>query len=133
MTPHRCAWAAKMVVTIAVASAPALAQGQDQKSDAEACATVSPSSIEACTRLIEAESRESALRQATALTFRGLGWKLRSAMENAFADFSAAIKIAPDFGPAYQERGDLLRDNQQCDEALADYDQAIRLSPKTPA
>jgi tetratricopeptide (TPR) repeat protein len=102
---------------------PDLAACQDASKDASA-------SVEACTRLIEQELRDSARRQAVLVALRGLAWKAKGEGQNALNDFSQAIALDSTFAPAYEERGDLLRDNNQCELALTDYDHAILLQPE---
>jgi lipoprotein NlpI len=106
---------------------------QKPEQDAAACEAAAgnvDASIEACTRLLAAELRASARRQALALTFRALGWKGKGDIQRAALDLTEAIGLDASFVPAYETRADLLRDNDQCDLAIADYDQAIKLAPE---
>src|SRR5438128_559469 len=66
-------------------------------------------SIEACTRALEIETRDSARRQAVTLTYRAIGHTAKGEIEAAVTDLTQAINLAPDFAPAYEARGDLLR------------------------
>jgi lipoprotein NlpI len=106
---------------------------QNPEQDAAACEAAAgniDASIEACTRLLAAELRASARRQALALTFRALRWKGKGDVRRAALDLTEAIGLDAAFVSAYEARADLLRDNDQCDLAIADYDQAIKLAPE---
>lgn len=93
----------------------------------EAVAANPAAGVDACTRILAEEIRASGRRQATALTYRSIGSKAKSELENAVRDLTEAISLAPDFWPAFEARADLLRENGQCDLATADYDVAIKL------
>src|SRR5262245_22442286 len=67
--------------------------------------------LKACTNAIAAEIRDSGRRQAIMLGFRALAWKGKGDLEHAAVDLTEAIGLAPDFAPAHESRGDLLRDN----------------------
>lgn len=86
--------------------------------------------IAACTRVLEAEVRDSARRRATMLTFRALAQQAKGDIKAAVADLTAAIEADEGFAPAYEARGDLLRNNDQCDLALGEYEQVIKLAPE---
>ncbi len=51
-------------------------------------------------------------------------------LQHAIGDFNRAIALAPDFVPAYQNRGNAWYARGNYGEALEDYDTAIRLDPK---
>lgn len=127
-----------ILFALALFAAGPLAIAQDRakqptEQDAATCEAVTgniDASIEACTRLLDAEIRASARRQALALTLRALGWKAKGGIQPAAIDLTAAIGLDETFAPAYETRADLLRDNDQCDLAIPDYDQAIKLSPE---
>jgi tetratricopeptide (TPR) repeat protein len=117
-----------------------LARDQDQKQNAQEqnqdlnlCSGETPSpdaGIEACSRLLDQEARESSRRRAIALTFRALAWKAKGEVKNAVTDLTEAIGLDEDFAPAYEARADLLRDNDQCDLALPEYDRVVKLAPE---
>jgi serine/threonine protein kinase/Flp pilus assembly protein TadD len=50
-------------------------------------------------------------------------------VEQAQADYSAAIELAPSWADPYQKRGRLHKREKRFDEALADLDRAIQLAP----
>jgi Mlc titration factor MtfA (ptsG expression regulator)/Tfp pilus assembly protein PilF len=51
---------------------------------------------------------------------------------HAIAECSAAIRLHPDLGDAYQRRADLYYDEGEYDQAIADYSAVIRLNPADP-
>jgi tetratricopeptide (TPR) repeat protein len=115
-----------------LASAPALAQDPD----IEACTATSKNpetQIPACTRLLEREVRDSARRQAIALSNRAWAWKSKGELGRAVSDLTDAIGADPSFASAYVVRGDIYRERGQCDKAIADYDQVIRVLPEKAA
>ncbi|SHL08496.1 Lipoprotein NlpI, contains TPR repeats [Bradyrhizobium lablabi] len=104
--------------------------------DAKACGggALDPDvGIEACSRLLDQEVRDSAQRRAIALTFRGMAWKAKGDLKKAVADLTEAIGLDEGFVPAYETRADLLRDNDQCDLALPEYDRVIKLARDRPS
>src|SRR5579864_7445244 len=95
------AWCAAGV--LALASNPGLAQNQE-RGDRELCSTTSKdwdASIQACTRVLEREIRDSARRRAIALTNRGWAWQNKGDLDHAIADFTEAIGVDGTFAPAY--------------------------------
>jgi tetratricopeptide (TPR) repeat protein len=119
--------------SLSLLSSASFAQAQDQKPDQDmaACqaAQIADAAIEACTRLLEVGVRS----QALTLTLRATAWVNKGDRERAFKDLSDAITLAPDFAQAYVARGDILRNNAQCDLATGDYDHAITLQPDRAA
>src|SRR5262245_62792505 len=110
-------------------------EGENLDADFAACraeissAERAAAGIAACTRVLDADARRSARRHAAVLTFRALALRAKGDVEAAAVDFTQAITLAPDFAPAREARADLLRTNDQCDLAVADYEEAIKLSP----
>ena len=49
--------------------------------------------------------------------------------DKAIADFTEAIRLNPNHGPAYCERGDTYAVKGDYDKAIADYNQALALNP----
>jgi tetratricopeptide (TPR) repeat protein len=126
-----------LLTALALSSTAVFAQNQGENLDSDfatckaeiASAEAADTGIAACTRLLEADARRSARRHAAVLTFRALALKAKGDVERAAVDFTQAIALAPDFVPAREARADLLRGNDQCDLAVADYDEAIKLAP----
>src|SRR5262249_5315379 len=64
-------------------------------------------------------------RDAKALSLRGTAYGQAGDYEKALADFSAAIRINPQFYQAYNNRALILLRMGRLDAALSDYNQAI--------
>jgi len=56
----------------------------------------------------------------------------RGRPDEAIADFTEAIRIAPDNAVAYSNRGNTYSNTGKLKQAIADYTQAIRLDPANP-
>ena len=67
---------------------------------------------------------------AVVLTNRGMAYLDKDQVDRAIADFDAAIKIEPDYGPGFRNRADAYYRKDELDRAIADYDDAIRLDPE---
>ena len=52
---------------------------------------------------------------------------------HAIADLNQAVALAPDFAPAYQNRGNAWYARGNYGQAIADYDTTIRLDPNSPS
>src|SRR5262245_58156949 len=99
-----------------------------QEEDANVCAVGSADAgIEACTRVLQREIRESASRRAITLTYRGLAWKSKGELDNALRDITEAIEADSSLASAYFERAEIHREKNECERAISDYDQVIRL------
>ncbi|MBV8840253.1 MAG: tetratricopeptide repeat protein [Alphaproteobacteria bacterium] len=66
------------------------------------------------------------------LTRRGRAQLAKGDLQRAVEDAYAAIQLNVAFAPAFELRADILRQNQQCELAIADYDRAIELAPTNP-
>jgi tetratricopeptide (TPR) repeat protein len=86
--------------------------------------------IEACTRTLKSDLDAWRRRSATLLSFRARALIKKRDPNRALADLTEAIRIDGSFERAYEGRGDLYRDNNQCAEAITDYTEAIRLQPE---
>ena len=58
-------------------------------------------------------------------------WRLNH-IDQALADYSAAVRLKPDYVAGFEGRGTLHRRKGDLDAALADWDTAIRLDPARP-
>lgn len=107
------------------------AQGTPESGDFEVCGSTagSAAAAEACSRLIDQEVRESSRRVAVLLTLRARVWKSVGDLEHALADLGAATSLDGDFVLPFELRADIHRDAARWDEAIADYDEVIRLQP----
>ena len=52
--------------------------------------------------------------------------------DEALADYSATVRLKPDYVAGYASRGAVHRQKGDLDAALADWDTAIRLDPAPP-
>jgi lipoprotein NlpI len=66
---------------------------------------------------------------ATSYNNRGIAFAAKGQDDQAVADYTMAIKIAPAYGPAYLNRGIAYSSRGNLDAAIADFDVAIRISP----
>jgi tetratricopeptide (TPR) repeat protein len=60
---------------------------------------------------------------------RGLASKAQGKYDEAIADFTESIRLAPDNSSAFHDRGSCWFAKGQYDAAIADYNEAIRLDP----
>jgi len=66
---------------------------------------------------------------ATSYNNRGMAFAATDQPDKAVADYNAAIKIAPVYGPAYLNRGNVYYSQDKYDQALADFNIALKISP----
>jgi lipoprotein NlpI len=66
---------------------------------------------------------------ATSYNNRGMAFAATGELDKAIADYSAAIKIAPAYGPAYLNRGNVYSEQGKLDAAIAEFDMLIKLFP----
>ena len=115
-----------LVLTLALLALSPLSAAADDASD---CRQSQPDRrIVACSELIKRGG--GGLGLATAYNNRGLAHQAKNNLDQAIADYSAAIRTDPKFAPAYNNRGWALNEKKEHDQAVADFDQAIRLDPK---
>src|SRR5215475_340363 len=72
----------------------------------------------------------SAWSTAIALSDRGFAYLDKNRIDRAVADFEAAMKVEPDYAPAFVGRGLAYYWQDKPDLAVADFDEAIRLDPE---
>jgi tetratricopeptide (TPR) repeat protein len=82
--------------------------------------------IRLLTEIIENENDLSILSRS--YTMRGNAYKTINT-EQAIVDFNFAIKLKPDYAPAYFYRGQFFKNIGKHEEALKDYTKVIDLSP----
>jgi tetratricopeptide (TPR) repeat protein len=63
------------------------------------------------------------------MTFSRLKWNGEARINEAIADFNAAIRIDPHLAVAYLRRGHAYREKGDHDRAIADYTEALRINP----
>ncbi len=81
--------------------------------------------LRACTQIIDNQSTPAPLR-TDAYRARAEAYADRAAHREAIADYTQAITLKPDDGPAYYGRGQARLALNQTDGAIADFTQAIR-------
>jgi tetratricopeptide (TPR) repeat protein len=91
--------------------------------------------IAGCTAVIAADGEP----RAAVLYNRGIAWRAASqrdrtnrddaALDQAIADYDAALRLKPDFAEAYVNRGIAWFDKGRYDQAIADATRAIALRP----
>jgi lipoprotein NlpI len=67
--------------------------------------------------------------RAAAYYNRGTIYVGEGKFDDALADYTLAIHLAPDFAEAHHNRGHIYANNRQYDQAIVDYDAAIQLKP----
>lgn len=82
--------------------------------------------LRACTTLIDSRI-VSGQSLAQAYRYRGGANAAIGAMRAAEGDYSEAVRLAPDVGPAYVGRGQVRLALSDLDGAIADFSEAIRL------
>ena len=98
----------------------------------EACMNLSGAAgIAACDRAI-ASGKFSGSDAAYLLARRGYERQARNDLAGALADYSEAIRLDPRLAMAFNNRGNIYRDQGDYDRALADYDRALALDPAKP-
>ena len=65
------------------------------------------------------------------MRLRGLAHLDRGDIPHAIGDLNHAVDLAPDFAPAYQNRGNAWFARGSYGQALADYDKTIELDPNS--
>src|ERR1051326_9117513 len=116
-----------------LANEPVFAQNQEKPDDMAACADAGKDAdvrLQACTRRLERDRKDSLRRWAIILTYRAFALKAKGELDGALAALSDAIEMDSDFAAAYGARADMLRDSGQCDRAIADYDRLVQLAPE---
>ncbi|HZL59106.1 MAG TPA: tetratricopeptide repeat protein [Stellaceae bacterium] len=88
-------------------------------------------SIGGCTAIIQA-GQETTQNLAIAFYNRGSAYYRKSQYGQAIADFDQALRLAPDYGEAYDMRANAYSDKGDHQHAIQDYDQALRVKPNDP-
>ena len=94
-----------------------------ERADVPADATVS-----ACRSLLQFGGLAAA-DKAAILFDLARGYDLKGDIDHAIANYSAAIKLEPDFAWAYYDRGLAYYAQGEYDRAITDNDAALRLRP----
>jgi tetratricopeptide (TPR) repeat protein len=75
------------------------------------------------------EGGSSAPKTAGAFLDRGLLFASRGDYDNAIEDYTAALRINPDYATAYYNRGATYANKGMYDRAIEDYTAALRIDP----
>lgn len=81
--------------------------------------------LEACLDYPLAGARERAMARLE----RGFAFAASGREDKALADYTAVIRLFPDYAPAYGYRGSLLMSQFKPNLALADFNRALQLDP----
>ncbi|MDE2357683.1 MAG: tetratricopeptide repeat protein, partial [Alphaproteobacteria bacterium] len=84
--------------------------------------------VEACTRILGSGSLSAETRAATLLN-RAWSLSLQDRMAEARADYESALDLTPNSHVAHNEMGLFLLRTGDYDNAIAQYDTALRLRP----
>jgi tetratricopeptide (TPR) repeat protein len=123
------ATAAFLVLAALFASAVTMSTPAAANDDRMACLVAhGDEKTDACTRAISTGGLQGHDLAAVYLN-RGLAHLDRIELNDAIADFNAAIRLDPDFAAAYDARGVAFRFRP--DRAILDFDDAIRLDPNS--
>jgi tetratricopeptide (TPR) repeat protein len=126
-----------LAVLLIVCAFPGAAEPQDYQRELKRCG-IEPKprlplpveAIEACTAVIDSGKATPGI-VAQALVNRGKTYRMRhDDTDRALADYDQAIRMMPDFEPAFVARGFVyLFARPDPDRAIADFSEAIRLDP----
>ncbi|MET4177816.1 hypothetical protein ABIB99_008950 [Bradyrhizobium sp. LA6.1] len=114
-------WLLPWLAVAALAGLPTVAAADD----ADTCAKQSgDAAIAACSRAI-ASGEFSGEELAKIYSNRGGGYKSKSDLDSAIADYSEAIRVDPKHVTAYNKRGIAWAEKGAVERAVADYSEAI--------
>jgi len=80
------------------------------------------------TKIIDAE--EDSLEVAFSLNDRGIYYRIKGEYDKAITDYTSAIEKRNDFAHAYRNRGLAYWKMKQFENALDDFNEALRLFPE---
>src|ERR1043166_8796013 len=96
--------------------------------DWEDCRSSDPAqAVAGCGTLIE-RGGLSNLQLAEAYYHRAMALRQRNQLDNAFADVTKALELAPNNSMAYTARGSIYASRRDFDNALKDYDRALEIN-----
>jgi tetratricopeptide (TPR) repeat protein len=87
--------------------------------------------VPACTRIIESD-KQTPQGRADALTRRAEFHRIGNRFDQAVADCDAALRLDPNYAPAYVGRSQVYRSKGDFVRAIADADKAVALRPGDP-
>ena len=83
----------------------------------------------AATMALREQESGRALTDADIHYYRGIALAVQKKLEQAVAEFAAAIRLRPHYAEAHNELGNVLRDQGKREEAIAEFRAAIRIDP----
>ncbi len=86
--------------------------------------------IQGCTAIIQAGRSTPEFPIAISYFQRGMAYAAKRDLDRAIDDFTAAIKLKPNFFEAYSNRGYLYSVKGDYGQAIADLTSAIRINPR---
>jgi tetratricopeptide (TPR) repeat protein len=99
----------------------------------EQCMSANPDiAIAGCSAVIASIALTPKSREGLAIVHnnRGLAYNRSRQYERAIQDLNEAIRLDPNYAPAFHNRGLAFQQNGEYNDALADYDRAIQLGLK---
>ncbi len=113
--------------TLMLAAGPALAATSWDKLLCMAGGGAPSANVVHCTAALEGGLFETPVERARGLFKRGTAWIETGAYADAIADFDEALRLRPDYGEAFHNRGVAKWRAGDLDGALADFDESIAL------
>jgi tetratricopeptide (TPR) repeat protein len=108
------------------------AMADDQQPVADGCRSAAPElRIAPCSAVIDSPSAPPAER-AEAFFLRGLAYWQSGQREHAVRDYDDAIRIAPQFGSALNNRADAYLKLGKASQGVPDIERALRIAPQDP-
>jgi tetratricopeptide (TPR) repeat protein len=105
---------------------------QQLTADQERCRNRGWCSRWTCTKAARPRSSRTAYRHTTApwpTSIGAIAYAGKKENDRAIDDFTAAIKVNPNFAAAYNNRGSAVQAKGDYDRAITDYSEAIRIDP----
>jgi len=123
---------AAVILTAAVAAAPAVAQLQAQVAWCGNLTHKFPLDMQlgGCTALIES-GKMADKPLAWSHTNRGMAYMFKGDLDRAMNDFNKAVELDPSYAMALIDRGTAYDNKGDHEHAIADFDAAIKLDPKS--
>jgi tetratricopeptide (TPR) repeat protein len=107
-----------------VCLATAIDTGSQPNTWRQCLADASPTTVDACTALIQSNPQNDG-----AYVNRGIAYRRLGDIDRAIRDYDQAIRVNPRAADAFNNRGNAFRARQEHERAMRDYDEAIRLDP----
>ena len=113
---------------LALAFSPAHGEAQSDQNPCYDPKASADETIAACSELLRSGSLSD---KGTAIAYynRGIGYHAKGQEDLAIADYTAALRINPNYANAYYGRGFVYHARGQEDLAIADYTSVLRINP----